>query len=152
MRTKEQIEELVVSAFGEFASKKANLTTVISWQRRDFFVKRLRVIFNDLRLPYSLRANNLKEFSEAVFAEELRKQEFFEKVRNKINEVSKKNYTLDSIILEEKEEDSLEFFFDFSKIIDALGKEYKFSTSYALLKECRTPRQLAEVYYRRGRF
>ena len=110
------------------------------------------MIFNDLRLPYSLRANNLKEFSEAVFAEELRKQEFFEKVRNKINEVSKKNYTLDSIILEEKEEDSLEFFFDFSKIIDALGKEYKFSTSYALLKECRTPRQLAEVYYRRGRF
>lgn len=149
MRTKEQIEELIV---GEFASKKANLTTVISWQRRDFFVKRLRVIFNDLRLPYSLRANNLKEFSEAVFAEELRKQEFFEKVRNKINEVSKKNYALDSIILEEKEEDSLEFFFDFSKIIDALGKEYKFSTSYTLLKKCRTPSQLAEVYYRRGRF
>lgn len=152
MKKKEQIEELVVSAFREFANTKANLMTTISWQRRDFFVKKLRVIFNDLRLPYSLRANNLKEFSEAVFAEELRKQEFFEKVRNKINEVSKKNYTLDSIILEEKEEDSLEFFFDFSKIIDALGKEYKFSTSYALLKECRTPRQLAEVYYRRGRF
>lgn len=149
MRTKEQIEELIV---GEFASKKANLTTVISWQRRDFFVKRLRVIFNDLRLPYSLRANNLKEFSEAVFAEELRKQEFFEKVRNKINEVSKKNYALDSIILEEKEEDSLEFFFDFSKILNPLIKEFKYSADYSVMQKCRTPYQLADMFYRRGRF
>ena len=152
MRTKEQVEELVVSAFGEFANAKTNLTAVMSWQRRDIFLKKLRVVFSDLRLPYSLKAANLKEFSEVIFAEELKKQQFFENVLKKINEVSKKNYAPDSIILEEKDANSLEFFFDLSKIIDALGKEYKFSTSYALLEKCRTPNQLADVYYRRGRF
>ncbi|MBQ8631729.1 MAG: hypothetical protein IJ479_08460 [Alphaproteobacteria bacterium] len=152
MRTKEQVEELVVSTFGEFANAKTNLTAVMSWQRRDIFLKKLRVVFSDLRLPYSLKAANLKEFSEVIFAEELKKQQFFENVLRKINEVSKKNYAPDSIILEEKDANSLEFFFDFSKIIDALGKEYKFSTSYALLEKCRTPNQLADVYYRRGRF
>ncbi len=152
MRTKEQIEELVVSAFGEFASKKANLTTVISWQRRDFFVKRLRVIFNDLRLPYSLRANNLKEFSEAVFAEQLKKQEFFEKVRCRINEIAKKNYASDSVILEGEEVNSLNFFFDFSKILNPLIKEFKYSTDYSVMRQCRTPYQLADMFYRRGRF
>lgn len=152
MRTKEQVEELVVSAFGEFANAKTNLTAVMSWQRRDIFLKKLRVVFNDLRLPYSLKAANLKEFSEVIFAEELKKQQFFENVLKKINEVSKKNYAPDSIILKGKDENSLEFFFDFSKIINVLNKEYKFSTSYALLRKCRTPNQLADVYYRRGRF
>ncbi len=152
MRTKEQVEELVVSAFGEFANAKTNLTAVMNWQRRDIFLKKLRVVFSDLRLPYSLRAANLKEFSEAIFAEELRKQQFFENVLRKINEVSKKNYAPDSIILEEKDVNSLEFFFDFSKIINVLSREYKFSTSYALLENCRTPNQLADIYYRRGRF
>ena len=152
MRTKKQVEELVVSTFGKMMNVEANLSVMVSPQKRELFIKTLRIVFNDLRLPYSLRAANLKEFSEAIFAEELRKQQFFENVLRKINEVSKKNYALDSIILEEKDVNSLEFFFDFSKIINPLIKESGFSVPYTIMLRCRTPYKLSDLFYRRGQF
>lgn len=152
MRTKEQVEELVVSAFGKMVNMEANLSVKVYPQKRELFVKTLRVVFNDLRLRNSHNMVTLQQFADLIYAEEVKKQEFFENVRKRINEITKQDYAPDSIILKEKEENSLEFFFDFSKIINPLTKEFGFSAPYTVMLRCRTPYQLADLFYRRGQF
>ncbi len=152
MRTKEQIEELVVSAFNKLVNASADLSAKVSPREKWQFIQSLRVVFNDLRLKNSINAVTLQQFADEVYAEELRKQEFFEKVRRRINEITKKNYAADSVILKGEDVNSVNFFFDFSKILNPLIKEFKYSADYSLMQKCRTPYQLADMFYRRGRF
>lgn len=151
MRTKEQVEELVVSAFGKMVNMEAKLSVKVYPQKRELFVKTLRVVFNDLRSKFP-QYGNIQSICRLIYAEEVKKQEFFENVRKRINEITKQDYAPDSIILKEKEENSLEFFFDFSKIINPLTKEFGFSAPYTVMLRCRTPYQLADLFYRRGQF
>ena len=126
MRTKEQIEELVVSAFNKLVNTNADLSVKVSPREKWQFIQALRVVFNDLRLKNSISVDTLQQFADVVYAEELRKQEFFEEVRRRINEITKKNYASDSVILKGEDVNSVKFFFDFSKILNPLIKEFKY--------------------------
>lgn len=156
---KKKIQELIHSEVKGLKNKENNSRIGIAMHKVSI-LKELRLLFTDLKLKNEADLppqNDLEDyFVNLVLKAQNERRNFFRNLLIKINATLKTDYNMDSVILGDKDPESLEYFFDISKLYDSLRRDkvngFDYVTSYVTMASCNTPRKLGELLYRRGRF
>ena len=153
MKTKEEILKRVLDDTEKCLGVRVSANHRLETLEKISLINVLRRgVFSGLRLSASTPFSTLAELADAMVEEQKKKEEFFKDVLQTVSQAVGKNCEMKSPVFDGADVDDLNFFFDFSKLLRVLEKKYHYTASYALLRQCQTPQQLAEVFYRRGRF
>lgn len=164
---REEIERIVWNEFVKFTGVEGeeDLNLEIFSIKRENFVRHLRLLFPELRLCNSFGKKTVKDFIDALFAEQIYKEKFINEVLDVVKKISgHTEYGLGDRLFEElrvresepetnaRQAEEVKFFMAANKVFSALSQKTQYYPPYSVLANAENIRELAEIYYRRGQF
>lgn len=165
--SRETIKEIIWKTFTDLTGVEGerDFSLEVFTRKRELFVRRLRQRFPNLRLRNSNGKRTVEDFVDALHAEQCYKDTFYLQVLEIVQRVSgHKEYTLqsrvfadllpDEMLTENNVRQSQEviYFLAFNKVLKALENKWHFYPVYSAAAGCKNIAELAELFYRQGKF
>ena len=160
---KKNVETLFVQITGVNVSGERLEMLKIQPEKKPLLKQALRKRYPNLRIEFSSDIQRVEDVVDYLRTQKSRREEFLQEFLLDVQKLSNHGeYTLDSILLEElvpvspkpeeHRKESIRYFLVAGRIIQKLEQKYHYSPQASFYMSCKNIGDLAEIYYRRGKF